>query len=85
MLKCNKKLYVFLGQMSLWTGLIIDLFSLRCPTRSGLLCSVMEKSAALTLHDVQSWAVMSEDGEPVVTERNVECHYYETAKTEGRK
>ena len=34
---------------------------------------------------VQSWAVMSEDGEPVVTERNVECHYLEQEKTEGRK
>jgi hypothetical protein len=27
---------------------------------------------------------MSEDGEPVVTERNVECHYYETEKVEGK-
>ena len=61
------------------------LFLLRCPTRSGLLCSVMEKSSALTLHDVQSWAVMSEDGEPVVTERNVECHYLEVDKIEGKR
>ena len=45
----------------------------------------MEKSSALTLHDVQSWAVMSEDGEPVVTERNVECHYLDAEKMEGRK
>jgi hypothetical protein len=45
----------------------------------------MEKSAALTLHDVQSWAVMSEDGEPVVTERNVECFYLENSKSEGNE
>ena len=42
------------------------------PTRSGLLCSLVKESTdTLTLHDIQSWAVMSEDGEPAVTQRVV--------------
>ena len=42
------------------------------PTRSGLLCSLVKNSIdTLMLHDIQSWAVMSEDGEPAVTQRVV--------------
>ena len=42
------------------------------PTRSGLLCSLVKNSVdTLMLHDIQSWAVMSEDGEPAVTQRVV--------------
>jgi len=42
------------------------------PTRSGLLCSLTKGSTdTLTLHDIQSWAVMTEDGEPAVTQRAV--------------
>jgi hypothetical protein len=42
------------------------------PTRSGLLCSLVEGSEhSLMLHDIQSWAVMTEDGEPAVTQRAV--------------
>ena len=42
------------------------------PTRSGLLCSLVKGSTdTLMLHDIQSWAVMSEDGEPAVTQRVV--------------
>lgn len=41
-------------------------------TRSGLLASVIEGSEdSLVLHDIQSWAVMTEDGEPAVTQRTV--------------
>ena len=40
--------------------------------RSGLLCSLIKGSSdTLTLHDIQSWAVMTEDGEPAVTQRAV--------------
>lgn len=31
----------------------------------------MEDSAQMTIHDIQSWVVMSEDGEPAVTERAI--------------
>ncbi len=41
------------------------------PTRAGLLCSSMESSPQMTIHDIQSWVVMSEDGEPAVTERSI--------------
>ena len=41
------------------------------PTRSGLLCSITDNTSSLLLHDIQSWAVMSEDGEPAVTERSI--------------
>ena len=41
------------------------------PNRAGLLCSAVENSTKLTIHDIQSWPVMSELGEPAVTERNV--------------
>ena len=42
------------------------------PTRSGLLCSLVKGSTeTLMLHDIQSWAFMSEDGEPAVTQRAV--------------
>ena len=41
------------------------------PTRSGLLCSVELGGTQLKLHDIQSWAVMSDDGDPAVTERYI--------------
>ena len=41
------------------------------PTRSGLLASVTEKGTNVRLHDIQSWAVMTEDGDPAVIERDV--------------
>ena len=65
------------------------------PTRSGLLCSLVKGSTdTLTLHDIQSWAVMSEDGEPAVTQREVnilplehpdiKCYVDEDLEMEGR-
>ncbi|TRY68432.1 hypothetical protein TCAL_01366 [Tigriopus californicus] len=42
------------------------------PTRAGLLCSAEEANPYLTLHDIQSWAFMIEDGEPAVTERQIQ-------------
>ena len=41
------------------------------PTRSGLLCSVELGGSQLKLHDIQSWAVMSDGGDPAVTERYI--------------
>jgi len=43
------------------------------PTRSGLLASVVEGGKNIRLHDIQSWAVMTEDGDPAVIEREVKC------------
>ena len=40
-------------------------------TRSGLLCSAEESGQFLNIHDIQSWAYLSEEGEPAVTERSV--------------
>ena len=42
-----------------------------CPNRGGLLCSSMMDSPHMTIHDIQSWAYMAEDGEPAVTERSI--------------
>ena len=36
-----------------------------------MLCSSEDTSPKLILHDIQSWAFSSEDGEPWVTEREV--------------
>ncbi|XP_040571344.1 GATOR2 complex protein MIOS [Lepeophtheirus salmonis] len=41
------------------------------PTRMGLLCSITDNADSLLLHDIQSWAVIMEDGEPAVTERKL--------------
>ena len=41
------------------------------PTRSGLLCSVELGGSQLNLHDIQGWAITSDDGDPAVTERPI--------------
>ena len=41
------------------------------PTRSGLLCSVEMGGSQLNLHDIQGWAISSDDGDPAVTERAI--------------
>ena len=41
------------------------------PTRSGLLCSVQFGDTQLNLHDIQGWAISSDDGDPAVTERSI--------------
>jgi len=43
-----------------------------CPTRPGLLANAWSDSTTIQLHDIMSWAVGQEDGEPSVTDRIVE-------------
>lgn len=42
-----------------------------CPTRPGLLANSGRDSPSILLHDIMSWAVGQEDGEPAVSDRSV--------------
>ena len=42
-----------------------------CPTRPGLLANSGKDSPSIMLHDIMSWAVGQEDGEPAVSNRSV--------------
>ena len=76
MIDWTKILLSYVGQKALshWSNCVKKLCS-SCfsPTRSGLLASVVDAGKNIRLHDIQSWAVMAEDGDPAVIEREVKC------------
>ena len=56
--------------VSLETGRVVARLAW-CPTRPGLLANSGRDSSSILLHDIMSWAVGQEDGEPAVSNRSV--------------
>ena len=56
--------------VSLETGRLVARLAW-CPTRPGLLANSGKDSPSIMLHDIMSWAVGQEDGEPAVSNRSV--------------